>query len=298
MVDEQLTRPDARMSTRFHLARKLINVRREQQLRWLWSHFIPVRHRSGADNIYHCCVWKTASQWIRNVLSSTTIYQYSGLLAYAYEQHEGRDDRALQVRTFDKPFPLRKIISPLYITRESFDQLPKPRNFRAFFVVRDPRDLVVSHYFSSRYSHLDTPSVLAERAKLIDVPERDGMIVHMQTMRDLGVFEALRSCAEQSDADDRVKVFRFEDLVGDRQAFWITQLLDHCDIRVPRAKLDAILKRLSFERLSGGRHRGEENTHHKYRSGKHGDWTKYFDERCTECFARFADGLPEVFGYD
>jgi len=282
----------------YRLARKLLNVRREQQVRALWSCFVRVRHRSCADNVYHCCVWKTASQWIRNVLSATDVYRYSGLLAYAYEQHEGRDDRALQVRMFDRPFPLRKIVSPLYINHESFDQLPKPANYRAFFVVRDPRDLVVSHFFSSKFSHVENPGVLDERARLEGLSDAEGMAVHMQYMAERGIFTALQSWAHHGTTDERIRLFRFEDLVGSDQLGWMMQLMSHCDIAIPQEKLEPILARLSFARLSGGRKPGEENTHHKYRSGKAGDWKKYFSEDLTARFRDLAGDLPGKFGYE
>lgn len=286
------------MAELYRLARRLINLRREQQLRWLWSHCIPVRHRSCAKNVYHCCVWKTASQWIRNVFSATDVYRYSGLLPYAYEVHEGRDYRSLQERTFDHPFPVRHIVTPLYISYESFAGMPKPDEYRAFFVVRDPRDLIVSHYFSSRYTHSENPGVLEDRALLVDLSEKEGMIVTLRFMAERGIFEALRSWVENSSADSRIRVFRFEELVGPDQLNWMTQLCEHCDIRLPQEKLAAILQRLSFERLSGGRKIGEENKHHKYRSGKHGDWMKYFDEDVTKAFEEAAGNLPQLLGYD
>ncbi len=282
----------------YRLARKVMNVRREQQLRWLWSRFIPVKHRSCAENIYHCCVWKTASQWIRNVMSAADVYRYSGLLTYAYEQHEGRDYRSLQVRTFDRPFPSQRIISPLYINYDSFNRMPKPLTYRAFFVVRDPRDLVVSHYFSTRYSHVENPGVVEQRSKLVDASERDGMILNMESMAEQGIFDALRSWVVESDSNERIKIFRFEDLVGSEQTQWVRKLLDHCDIPLPDDSLDATLKRLSFERLSGGRKPGDENKQHKYRSGKHGDWVKYFDGKVAETFSRLAGNLPAELGYE
>lgn len=281
----------------YTVARKFMTVRREQQLRRLWSCFIPVRHRSCAENVYHCCVWKTASQWIRNVFSSVSVYRNSGLLPYAYEQHEGRDDRALQERTFDKAFPLRTVVSPLYINYQSFANLPKPDNYRAFFVVRDPRDLVVSHYFSSRYSHVENPGVMEERARLAGLSEQEGMVVHMQYMDERGIFGALRSWAERSEEESCIELFRFEELVGQDQIQWMKRLLEHCDVRISQEELAAILERLSFARLSGGRKRGEENKHHKYRSGTHGDWRKYFDDRVMRRFEELTGDLAKMFGY-
>ncbi len=282
----------------YRLARKLVTVRREQQWRRWSAFFIPVRHRSCARNIYHCCVWKTASQWIRNVFSSTDIYRYSGLLPYAYEAHEGRDYRSLQKRCFDRPFPPGHIVTPLYISYESFAALPKPADYRAFFVVRDPRDLVVSHYFSSRYSHTENAGVRQDRARLLELPEREGMIATLQLMVERGVFDALRSWLEHSNADPRIRLFRFEDLVGSNQLQYMTQLVEHCDIRIPHEKLKMILDRLSFERLSGGRKPGDEDKQHKYRSGKHGDWKKYFDDSLAKAFEDAAGDLPVVLGYE
>jgi hypothetical protein len=285
------------MSPLFRYARKLLNVRREQQLRLLLSKFVTAKYRTDVDNVYHCCVWKTASQWIRNVLSSMSVYRHSGLLTYAYELHEGRDLRPLQVRSFDKPFPLRRIVSPLYISHAGFAAMPKPAEWRAFFVARDPRDLVVSHYFSSKYSHLENPGVLEERAQLEGLSEQEGMAVHLTYMAERGIFDALRSWAQQGSCDPRIKLFRFEDLVGKDQREWMMQLVNHCDILIPEEKLDAILQRLSFKRLSGGREQGSENKFHKYRSGTQGDWQKYFDDNLMRTFGEVAGDVCEMLGY-
>jgi hypothetical protein len=282
----------------YRLARNLVPLRREQQLRTILARFVRVRHRSCAENVYHCCVWKTASQWLRNVFSATDVYRYSGLLPYAYEAHEGLDNRALQEREFDRPFPRGRIVTPMYLNYQSFASMPKPENHRAIFVVRDPRDVVVSHYFSSRYSHVENPGVLAERAKVAHLSEQEGMIVHMKYMADRGIFAALRSWVENSSSDPRIRLFRFEDLVGADQFQSVRQLMDHCDIRVPDENLQAILARLSFERLSGGRKPGQEDNRHKYRSGVHGDWQKYFDENVAKTFNDTAGDLPKLMGYE
>jgi hypothetical protein len=281
----------------YQIARKLIPLRREQQIRTMLARLMRVRHRSCAENVYHCCVWKTASQWLRNVLSATDVYRYSGLLPYAYEVHEGRDFRALQERTFDHPFPRGRIITPLYINYESFAGMPKPEKYRAFFVARDPRDIVISHYFSSKFSHTENAGVLEERARIADLPEKEGIIVQLRYMGERGIFDALRSWVENSDRDTRIRVYRFEELTGDDQLRWVSDLMEHCDIHIPQENLQAILARLSFEKLSGGRKQGDENQQHKYRSGKHGGWKKYFDDDVARAFDEVTGGLPQRLGY-
>ena len=124
------------------------------------------------------------------------------------------------------------------------------------------------------------------------------MAVHMRYMAERGIFDALRSWAEHSSDDSRIRIFRFEDLVGSDQFRWVTELMEHCDVAIPESHLKAVLDRLSFARLSGGRKPGEENKHHKYRSGKAGDWKKYFDDALQAEFREVAGDLCDVLGYE
>jgi hypothetical protein len=58
-----------------------------------------------------------------------------------------RNDRIVE------PFPPRSIVTHLYVTYDTYLSIPKPEKYKTFFVMRDPRDLVVSWYFSAKYSH-------------------------------------------------------------------------------------------------------------------------------------------------
>jgi hypothetical protein len=86
-------------------------------------------------------------------------------------------------------------------------------------------------------------------------------------------------------------------LVGPAQTEHVTRLFAHCDIPAPDAVIRRVLNRLSFENLSGGRKPGDEDTSHKYRSGKPGDWRKYFDDELEERFCRSGEDLLAGFGY-
>src|SRR5258705_7320927 len=79
--------------------------------------FFEVRQESAAQNIYHCCAHKTASQWVRKMLQDRATYKYSGLKVYNYEEKlpTKADPRPLTERTFEEPFPIHRIISPIYI---------------------------------------------------------------------------------------------------------------------------------------------------------------------------------------
>ena len=129
--------------------RSLVPIRLEYRIRDELYSLLPVRHRSRYENIFDCCVWKTASQWIRVVLSDPAVYQYSGLRTLHFTQSPLiRKGHGREVH-----FPLRRIISPVYCSYEAFAALSSAANQRTFFVMRDPRDVMVSQYFSKRYSH-------------------------------------------------------------------------------------------------------------------------------------------------
>lgn len=53
----------------------------------------------------------------------------------------------------------------------------------------------------------------------------------------------------------------------------------------------------SFEKLSGGRKRGEEDQRSFFRKGIIGDWNNYFDDKCIAIFQEHSDELLRQLGY-
>ena len=67
--------------------------------------------------------------------------------------------------------------------------------------------------------------------------------------------------------------------------------------KLPHQKLNAILHKFRFEKLAGGRKRGEEDIHNHYRKGMPGDWKNHFTEEHNDFFNREFDGLLLKLGY-
>ena len=229
---------------------------------------VNVAARCEYTNIYHCAVRKTASQWIKSLFSDPIVYRHSGLLTYDPRFYRWRDPRVC---------PPDRIALSLFFSRQRFDKIPKPEQHRAFFVMRDPRDMVVSSYYSTRDSHGTMGDVAEVRAALRELPKKEGLLYLIGDLAAKGRFKALRSwvTAPESAA---VRLVRYEDLVGADQAYEVDALLRHCGIVLPPAELEALLARYSFARMN--EKVGTGSVSH-YRKGDPVDWRNHVDYDIT-----------------
>ena len=212
------------------------------------------------------------------------------------------------------------------------DELPP---FRGFHLIRDPRDLVVSGYFSHRFSHGDRwPELNRHRAELerLDVDEGlfseldfSGRFIHEMGAWDYGRDDVLELRLEDLVVDEvatMTDALRFLGLVDDGRSFpaglaTVASLqTNHVLARAqrslgPRAgdvplrrEVDAMpewfarrfLARQRFERVSG-RHRGHEETTSHYRKGVPGDWVNHFTAEHRAEFERRYGDVTRRLGY-
>ena len=256
-----------------------------------------VRHRSRFTNIYHCTVYRTGSQWLRRILSDLRVCRYSGLL---YEMHFQRifgtithPDRTVTYDTFpyERPFPECRIVG-LYASHERYLRIPHPAAHRTFCVLRDPRDIVVSHYFASRR---DARRVNGPSRETLSSPA-EGIPYMMDLLDNMGLFAALRSWALMP-ANAQTLLLRFEALTGSLQQETFWRLFSHCDIAMPDQVLQELLEDHSFSRMAEGREPGEENPESHYRKGLPGDWKNHFTTAHIDRFKEITGDLVTRTGY-
>jgi hypothetical protein len=177
---------------------------------------------------------------------------------------------------------------------------------RGFHVVRDPRDIIVSAYFSHMNTHnIDyLPGMEKNRRELQSMSKRDGLLHTMDFLA--GLMEDLASWQ----SDDRILEVRMEDVLTS-PFLGMTRILSHLGImeskmseefngapkRISPLTLQKIVNENSFEVLSGGRSRGQENTSSHYRKGMPGDWINHFEDIHIEVFKKYYNGLLIKWGY-
>jgi hypothetical protein len=224
------------------------------------------------------------------------IYQHTGLKIYTpNKDYIGLKNRHELVN----PFPRYTIVSPLYIKYEEFQKMPKPEKYKAFWVMRDPRDLVISRYFSMKYSHAILNEQMAEERKMLQkMNDEEGIYYFIEAIkgRNAVQYSALTSWLKAKD-DKNVMLCRYEDLVGPNQIETFMKIFKHCDIIIDREVLSNLLDKYSFKSLSG-RPQGIEDVKSHYRKGIPGDWKNYFTEGHKRLFKEIAGNLLIDLGYE
>ncbi len=232
------------------------------------------------------------------LLSDRTTFKYSGLDNFTY-QHEWRDDRdprPYDGRVLSRPFPKHTIATRLYLDYSCFQDLPKPSDYRAFFVLRDPRDVVVSWYFSMKNTHAIQGVERRKRVRerLRQLSKTEGLCWAVQYLADYGLFQAQRSWADVDDPN--VRLFKYEDLTGVDQLREMKTLFNHCTISIPDTELRDLLRRHGFESTEK-RRKGEEDRSSHRRKGVAGDWANHFDSEVKATFQETVGALPQELGY-
>ena len=248
-----------------------------------------IKH-SPYDNIYYCCTQKTASQWFRAVFNDPAIYQYTGLVTRPYVQLGLRD------AVFNHALPPKTIGTHLYINYGTYLNIPKPSSYKTFFVLRDPRDAVISWYFSAKYSHLLISVIPELRRNLEKLDFNNGLKYIIDKLSEFGYFEAQKSWMNIDQEQHKIAIFRYEDLVSSNNSF-LRKLLDYLDIQIPETEFITLCDRHKFEAITKGRAQGEENINSHYRKGISGDWKNYFDSSTLNYFEQVTGDLLDTLGY-
>lgn len=204
---------------------------------------------------------------------------------------------------------------------------------RGVHLIRDPRDILVSAYFSHRNSHPEAgwPELVTHREALRALDMEEGLLREMDFSA--SVFEDIASWNYE---DERVLELRFERLIADPyqtmlRAFSFLEVLreedaDSCALMavgageaffrrmhratarvpLPRYRLDGVpaewflreLYRNRFEKLAGGRRPGREDAHSHFRKGVAGDWRQYFSPRVRDVFEERYGRVIRALQYD
>lgn len=202
---------------------------------------------------------------------------------------------------------------------------------RGFHIIRDPRDIVASAYYSHMHSHSTASwtDLKPHREKLQGLSKDDGISEEIKFRA--RSFEHMKSW---NYAQANILETRFESLASANyetllQAFDFIGLLDNSDYRfpkrigglyremtaaasskmgwslpvpgidrkIPAAEFLSIAWRNRFQAKAQGREQGREDVGKHYRKGKSGDWVNHFTASHVEQFKQLYPNLVSQLRY-
>lgn len=208
-----------------------------------------------------------------------------------YEGETGRKRAPQQALDWlDSLRPCDAASAHLFARPEAVDRLIEPR-FVPYFIFRDPRDVVVSHVFyvtdmEARHVHHDyyqSLSAFDERLK-VSILGRPDLDIEFPD-----IAERFAPYLGWLDHPEVMKI-HFEDLVNDRAAT-LNRIIDHFLARVPLT----IPRKTILDSLESSINPAKSPT---FRSGKTGEWRKFFTPEHKKIFKNVAGDLLTKLGYE
>lgn len=263
---------------------------------------------------------KCATTWMQNILAD---------VCRSTRRHMTTFDNSKQFNGDLAEYLKQNPLEVMAYTNADIEQVRRIPALRGVHLIRDPRDVVVSGYFSHLKSHPTEgwAELIDHRQRLASLDKEGGLLAEIEFSG--STIELMQTWDYEQDT---VLELRYENLVKAPYSSLLRAgihwgLVDErdfsaCDeIRalvnrgydvvrrlsrnrvhlqwtvptVPAASFLEIIYSHRFERKSKGRKPGLEDTSSHYRKGIAGDWKAHFTPEVTACFeARFPDLLKKL----
>ena len=197
------------------------------------------RPRNGVPtNVFYVTTQKAGNHWIKAVFNDSRVRRYSRLWSYPGHNYEWDE--------FHTRFPRFHFVPALFISYGLYEWIIKPKDYRTFYIMRDPRDVVVSWYHSMRDTHRLAGKVDKHRAILRSMSLEDGITYCIETLAYRFAF--MRTWALEGPKDPAVLMMRFENLVANPKVEF-RRIMAHCRIPIPDAELDTVLNDYTKDKM-------------------------------------------------
>lgn len=252
--------------------------------------------KHGADYPYTCLfvagLPKSGTSWLESMLASFPGYTRVMIPeAIDHERrHGGTHDFDLPEGLFYR-FDHRLAVLKLHARGSDWNvRLLDEAGLPYTVMYRDLRDVAVSYYFYVCRTpwHPDHPNY-----RNLDVEE--GLLRFARTLLPEYV-QWIRRWRKERD-EEKSRIVRYEDLLKDTESVFraVTNLYN---LKANAGEISRIVDAHRFNRMSGGRGRGNQDRSSFFRKGVSGDWKKHFTSSVTKVFKEKAGQALVDFGYE
>jgi hypothetical protein len=225
----------AMRTVRWEPARDAVKVAARQVARARGFALVRTNRVPDIATIFLASSPKAGSQWAKAVFDHPVVRQKTGLFTLPQ-----LDYQALKPRRF----PAGTLVPGLYVSYPHYLKIPKRFSYRTIYIFRDPRELVVSAYFSATETHRIIGKLGDVRQQLQSLPIDEGLL---QMIRLLGF--RLEEMATWAGVDDPSVLFcRLEEIGADPRDN-VARMLKHCGVTVSADEFETVLADTSRESL-------------------------------------------------
>lgn len=208
-----------------------------------------------------------------------------------YEGESGRKRSPEQALAWLDSLHARDVASAHLFARPDVIKRVSSHKFVPYFIFRDPRDVVVSHVFyvtdmEARHVHHEYYQSLPDFNTRLNVSMLGRPDTKTEFLNIADRFAPYLGWLEH----DEILAIHFEDLIHERAAT-LTRIMDHL---LPRAPLPTT-RQLILNSLETSINPKKSPT---FRSGKTGEWKKYFTDQHKKIFKDVAGDLLIKLGYE
>lgn len=259
---------------------------------------IEGQHQTSSlqPSILHFSLNKAATQSVKSILQQ--IAQKNNLISVQMNEMAFNSNLPYMDQLDAIAFqPYQKVFQPVGYLYSAFGGLVpyihQLERYKIVFMVRDPRDILVSTYFSMAYSHPE-PSIdsnkrnafLALKKNVQNTDINDWVLEWAPTLK-INIEKYVKELLPRF---PDLPIFKFEDMAHDFEV-WLKQLTDHIECSLSeKSRQNLILHNL--QKIP----RKEQVSQH-VRKGRHGDYEEKLNRQTIEALnLQFSEEM-KLFGY-
>jgi hypothetical protein len=229
---------------------------------------------------------KCASRYVSRVIAA--LASSAGLVHADYDAYVSMVRPPKESNPFQAKGALHTAFSPqgyYYGPLGTFRNIPDLGKYAIFLQLRDPRDVLTSLYFSTRYSHaLISPKVIRRRKQSLSISIDEFVLKGVDEY--VPIYE--QYCQQLISRRD-VLFLKYEDMVADFPG-WVARLSLHLGLSEQTAALDRILQQADFSVRS-------EDEHSQRRQVTPGDHQRKLQPETVEGLTTSFKSVLNVLGY-
>lgn len=255
------------------------------------------RQLSEKPSIIHFSVNKAATQYTRQILGQCAVENNMILVnihAYAFNSNFPYLDQ-LSAEEMGKYQHVFKPDGYLYSTFGGMiEGIPGLEKYKIILMVRDPRDVLVSEYYSIAYSHA-APGIhgnkykhfVREKASAVKSAIDDYAVAENERVYNV----MLRYKTLLIDKYPNVYLTKYEEMINDFPD-WLGNLLDYCELNISRDSFTALVEKNEQMRPK------DENIHQHVRKGKSGEYREKLKPETIEYLNQKFSPMLLAFKYN